>query len=75
MSIVLFLLAALTLAFPAAAAQSAPVNLQFALNWKAEPEFGGFYAAQTRGLFRKTRAQRRYHRRRRGHAGRANGRQ
>ena len=38
MSIVLFLLASILLAFPAAAAQSAPVKLQFALNWKAEPE-------------------------------------
>ncbi len=53
MSIVLFLLASLTLAFPAAAAQSAPVNLQFALNWKAEPEFGGFYAAKLAGHFEK----------------------
>jgi NitT/TauT family transport system substrate-binding protein len=52
MSIVLFLLASLTLAFPAAA-QSAPVNLQFALNWKAEPEFGGFYTAKLAGYFEK----------------------
>jgi len=53
MSIVLFLLASLSLAFPAAAAQSAPVNLQFALNWKAEPEFGGFYAAKLSKYFEK----------------------
>ena len=53
MSIVLFLLASILLAFPAAAAQSAPVNLQFALNWKAEPEFGGFYAAKLSGYFEK----------------------
>ena len=53
MSIVLFLLASILLAFPAAAAQSAPVKLQFALNWKAEPEFGGFYAAKLSGYFEK----------------------
>ena len=53
MSIVLFLLASILLAFPATAAQSAPVNLQFALNWKAEPEFGGFYAAKLSGYFEK----------------------
>ena len=52
MSIVLFILASILLAFPAAA-QSAPVNLQFALNWKAEPEFGGFYAAKLSGYFEK----------------------
>jgi len=52
MSMVLFLLASIMLAFPAAA-QSAPVNLQFALNWKAEPEFGGFYAAKLSGYFEK----------------------
>ena len=52
MSIVLFLLASILVAFPAAAA-SAPVNLQFALNWKAEPEFGGFYAAKLSGYFEK----------------------
>jgi len=27
------------------------VKLQFALNWKAEPEFGGFYAAKLSGAF------------------------
>ena len=53
MSIVLFILASILLAFPAAVAQSAPVNLQFALNWKAEPEFGGFYAAKLSGYFEK----------------------
>ena len=74
MSIVLFLLASILLAFPATAAQSAPVNLQLALNWKAEPEFGGFTLPSSQGIS-KTRAQRRYHRRRRGHPGRANGRQ
>jgi NitT/TauT family transport system substrate-binding protein len=52
MSIFWFLLAGLLMTFPAAAA-SAPVNLQFALNWKAEPEFGGFYAAKLSGYFEK----------------------
>jgi len=52
MSIVLFLLASILLAFPGLAV-SAPVNLQFALNWKAEPEFGGFYAAKLSGYFEK----------------------
>ena len=28
-------------------------KLQFALNWKAEPEFGGFYAAKLSGSFQK----------------------
>ena len=27
--------------------------MQFALNWKAEPEFGGFYAAKLSGYFEK----------------------
>ena len=38
----------------AGAAESAKaVKLQFALNWKAEPEFGGFYAAKLSGAFQK----------------------
>ena len=53
MNIVLFLLASIVLPLPAQAAQSVPVKLQFALNWKAEPEFGGFYAAQLSGYFEK----------------------
>jgi NitT/TauT family transport system substrate-binding protein len=28
-------------------------KMQFALNWKAEPEFGGFYAAKLSGYFQK----------------------
>jgi NitT/TauT family transport system substrate-binding protein len=28
-------------------------KLQFALNWKAEPEFGGFYTAKLSGIFQK----------------------
>lgn len=38
----------------AAGAESAKaVKLQFALNWKAEPEFGGFYTAKLSGAFQK----------------------
>ena len=38
----------------AGAAESAKaVKLQLALNWKAEPEFGGFYAAKLSGAFQK----------------------
>ncbi len=36
---------------PGQGAQAAPRTL--ALNWKAEPQFGGFYAAQVRDLYRK----------------------
>jgi len=36
-------------AAPAAAAP--PATLRLALNWKPEPEFGGIYEAQRRGLF------------------------
>jgi len=32
---------------------SAPLKLRLALNWKPEPEFGGFYEAQLRGLYQK----------------------
>ena len=53
MRIVLFLLASILLASSVEAAQAARVNLQFALNWKAEPEFGGFYAAKLSGYFEK----------------------
>jgi NitT/TauT family transport system substrate-binding protein len=53
MSIVLFFFASILLASSVEAAQSAPVNVQFALNWKAEPEFGGFYAAKLSGHFEK----------------------
>lgn len=38
-----------TLAFSALATAAEPLSL--ALNWKAEPEFGGFYAAQAHGYF------------------------
>src|SRR5690349_23770533 len=37
----------------ASAAQPTAVKLQLALNWKAEPEFGGFYAAKLAGYFEK----------------------
>ena len=36
-----------------AAASGKPTALQLALNWKAEPEFGGFYAAKLSGDFEK----------------------
>jgi len=40
--------------FSAAAAWGAQAaKLQLALNWKAEPEFGGFYAAKLSGYFQK----------------------
>lgn len=32
---------------------SAPSSVRLALNWKAEPEFGGFYDASLRGLYQK----------------------
>ena len=53
MRIIFLLLASILPASAAPATQSAPVNLQFALNWKAEPEFGGFYAAKLSGYFEK----------------------
>src|SRR2546423_11053995 len=34
-----------------AAASAAPQRVQIALNWKPEPEFGGFYAAQASGAY------------------------
>src|SRR4051794_26158327 len=33
------------------AASAAPQRIQIALNWKPEPEFGGFYAAQASGAY------------------------
>ncbi len=33
--------------------EAASDKIQLALNWKAEPEFGGFYAAETSGAFKK----------------------
>jgi len=44
------LLLALTLSF-CCASNADPIQL--ALNWKAEPQFGGFYAAQVLGLYAK----------------------
>lgn len=32
---------------------AAPTKIKLALNWKAEPQFGGFYAAQLNGEFKK----------------------
>jgi len=34
-----------------AASANAPQHVQIALNWKPEPEFGGFYAAQASGAY------------------------
>jgi len=53
MKIIFSLCAWIVLASAAWAAQPAPVKLQLALNWKAEPEFGGFYAAKLAGYFEK----------------------
>lgn len=36
-----------------AAASNEPAKVKLALNWKPEPEFGGFYAAQGGGTFKK----------------------
>ena len=48
------LLGFLLIFFSAAAAWGAQAaKLQLALNWKAEPEFGGFYAAKLSGYFQK----------------------
>ena len=46
------LLVILSLVLLPSAVQSAEV-VKFALNWKAEPEFGGFYAAKLAGSFEK----------------------
>jgi NitT/TauT family transport system substrate-binding protein len=50
----LWLLALAIFPLEARAADPAkPVRLQLALNWKAEPEFGGFYSAKLSGAFAK----------------------
>ena len=38
---------------PTTAPTSAPVKVRLTLDWKPEPEFGGFYAAQQNGAFTK----------------------
>ena len=51
-----FLLLLALILFPAIASSAGSANstkLQLALNWKAEPEFGGFYAAKLSGGFQK----------------------
>jgi NitT/TauT family transport system substrate-binding protein len=54
MKAILLLFTLIVLPFAAHAAERAkPTALQFALNWKAEPEFGGFYAAKFAGGFDK----------------------
>jgi len=48
------LLGVVFISFSAAAASGAQAaKLQLALNWKAEPEFGGFYAAKLSGYFQR----------------------
>ncbi len=44
---------AIGMAGGAVGAESAATPIQLALNWKAEPQFGGFYAAQVDGLYKK----------------------
>jgi NitT/TauT family transport system substrate-binding protein len=39
------------LAVTAAAQSKKPVEVELALNWKAEPQFGGFYAAERSGAY------------------------
>jgi NitT/TauT family transport system substrate-binding protein len=39
------------LAVTAAAQNKKPVEVELALNWKAEPQFGGFYAAERSGAY------------------------
>lgn len=46
-------LCALTWGAAAPASAEAPRKLRLALNWKAEPEFGGFYSAALQGDFKK----------------------
>ena len=53
MKFIVSLLASIFLVSSASAAQPTSVKLQLALNWKAEPEFGGFYAAKLTGYFEK----------------------
>ncbi len=54
MNIFLLLLSLMILPGFAQAAEAAkPTVLKLALNWKAEPEFGGFYAAKLAGSFEK----------------------
>lgn len=47
-----FLFTFLLLAYSSVSIAAAE-KVRLALNWKAEPEFGGFYAAQTGGAFKK----------------------
>ena len=54
MNIVLLLLSLMFLPHAAQAGEAAKLSaVKFALNWKAEPEFGGFYAAKLAGSFEK----------------------
>src|SRR5580765_7334684 len=54
MNVVLLFFLLVSLPFTSHAADAKKTTaLQFALNWKAEPEFGGFYAAKLAGGFEK----------------------
>src|SRR5258706_696809 len=54
MNVVLLFFLLVSLAFASHAADEKKTTaLKFALNWKAEPEFGGFYAAKLAGSFEK----------------------
>ncbi|WP_374073222.1 ABC transporter substrate-binding protein [Bdellovibrio bacteriovorus] len=43
----------LSLLFVSPAFAQTPTSVTLALNWKAEPEFGGFYAAALQGIYKK----------------------
>lgn len=51
-SFILILASLLSIQTFATTIENSPKKVQLALNWKAEPEFGGFYAAQLEGYFK-----------------------
>jgi len=54
MNVVLLLISLMFLSHTAQAGEATKLSaVKFALNWKAEPEFGGFYAAKLAGSFEK----------------------
>lgn len=50
---IMLLIASLFFSISVLAAETPLKSVRLALNWKAEPQFGGFYVAQLRGDFRK----------------------
>lgn len=52
-SLLLFAIAFSTVVSAGTFAEAAPTKLKLALNWKPEPQFGGFYAAETGGHYKK----------------------